>query len=227
MDSETGVLQAYSGEALVKQHEKQTPVDPTRLYFFELATDTKKFSDGADDEFLDWARNRNQVITDENQAAQANDDDDNAAPDLGSVPLPNYNLPYGGVTVTPGLPNLGNAYPYGGVFFNSYAVSPFWTLPPLPAPALIIGRRWAYRTVAPHWQRSGTWTSPHGWTSPHASRAMPWPASPHPAGLYPHPHANFHSATFPRPVPTYSRPLNAHPVATPHVGMPAGRVGRR
>lgn len=216
IDSDTEVLQAYSGEAAVKQGDKQTSVDTTHLYFFGLATDTKKYSDGTEDEFLDWARNRNQVITQENEAAQA-DEDDNSDPDLGVVPLFNYNVPPGNPGLTAGSPSFGTFYPYSGFYFNSYAPSAFWMLPPLPAPALII-TRFPRRMVSPNWPRSGTWSSRH----PGATGT--WLTS-HPIAVTPH-------ITYARPITPilphtmYSHPVYAHPMAT-HVAAPAVHAGRR
>lgn len=209
IDSDTAVLQAYSGEATVKQQDKQTPVDSSRLYFFELATDTKKFSDGTDDEFLDWARNRNQVITEENQAAQA-DEQSEADADLGGTPLYNYNVPYGGLGATPGFPGLGNIYPYDTFFYNSYAPSAFWMLPPFPGPTLIIGRPFAYRAVSPRWPHSGTWSSRH------IAANQSWLAS-RPVRIYTHP-------TYTRPATTLSRPTYIHPAVVPRA---APHIGRR
>ncbi len=213
IDSETEVLQAYSGEAIVKQQEKQTRVDTSRLYFFELATDTKKFTEGTDDEFLDWARNRNQVITEENQAAQA-EDDANAAPDLGASPFFNYNVPYGGLSTTPGLPTWGSIYPYGGLNYNAFAPSGFWMLPPLPTPALIIGRRWPNRPVSTKWPTSGAWASHHSPTT-----VPSWLVS-HPAG------ASLPS-TYPHTLTSMPRPAYSRPVIAPRVSGTAVHVGRR
>jgi len=220
IDSDTQVLQAYSGEALVKQDEKQTQVDPSRLYFFELATDTKKFSTGTDDDFLAWAHNRSQVIAEENQAVQA-EDDDNADADLGAAPLFNYNVPSGPIGITPGLSSTGGiypyGYPYGSFYFNTYAPSSFWPLPPLPAPALIIGR-WPRHNISPHWPRSGTWNS-----RPSAAASI-LPSHPIPVT----PHINYARPMTPlTPHPIYSHPAYAHPMATPHVASPAVHVGRR
>ena len=213
IDSETGVLQAYSGEAMVKQQEKQTRVDTSRLYFFELGTDTKKFTDGTDDEFLDWAHNRNQVITEENQAAQA-DDDANADPDLGTSPFFNYNLPYGGLSATPGLPMFGLMYPYGGVYYNTFAPSGFWMLPPLPSAAFIIGRPWPYHSVSTKWPASGAWASHHPGTT-----VSSWLAT--------HPFGASLPGTYPRPLTSVPRPAYSRPMATPHVSATAVHAGHR
>jgi hypothetical protein len=225
IDSETEVLQAYSGEALVKQRDKETRVDTTRLYFFELGTDTKKFSDGTDDEFLDWARNRNEVIAAENQSSQA-DADDEADGDLGAfgavpglnlnAPYHGLNAPYGGLGAVPGVgvPSFGSVYPYGSFFYNSYAPSTLYPLPPLPGPLLVIRRPWAYRAVSPTWPHSGTWESRHSTSTP------TWLMS-HPVGVYPH-------TTYVRPLSSpMSRPAMTHPVVVPHAGPAAVHVGHR
>jgi hypothetical protein len=217
IDSDTGVLQAYSGEAVVSQQSRDKRVDNSRLYFFDLGTDTNKFSDGADDEFYDWARNRNQVIQEENQLATADAGDigdDNV--DLGSVPLFNYNVPYGGVTASPGFPTLGSTnYPYS--YLNSYLYSPFWTLPPLPAPAFIIGRRWAHVPGYTHSPGSAIWSTHH----PSAGVTNTWLAT-HGAGTYQHPiqHAPIYTHVGAGVIP---RPGYIHPgVGTPHVGVAPG-----
>lgn len=228
IDSETSVLQAYDGEALVKQQDKQTKVDTTRLYFFELATDTKKFSDGTEDEFLDWARNRNEVITAENQTAQQ-DADDEADADLGSLgsaPGLGLNSPYGGLGglgASPAVPGLGlggiypygyNPYGYGSLFYNTYAPTMLWGLPALPGPVLVVSRPWAYRGVSPTWPRTGTWSSRHPTTT------ATWLTS-HPIGAYPY-------STSVRPYSTISRPAISHPIAAPHVSPTAVHaVGHR
>jgi hypothetical protein len=243
IDSETGVLQAYSGEATVEQRSKKTSIGPSRLYFFELGTDTKKFSDGTDDEFFDWARNRNQVIAEENQQASAADDDADLGGALGNAPLFHYNPPM--------LPQLGTVYPSDGLFYSSYAASPFWTLPPLPTPLLVIGSRWAYRrppvlSGTQHWPTTGTWATYHSpgvvnsWRATHPTATSHWPGtanwpthhSPagvnnnwlatHPTGLYPRPAGAYMRASTPLPRPTYM-----HPTITPHVSAPAAHVGRR
>jgi hypothetical protein len=219
IDSATAVLQAYSGKAVVNQQNKQTPVDSTRLYFFELATDTKKFSDGADDEFLDWARTRNQVIADENQAAQA-DEENEAATDLGGTPSFNLNVPYGGLGATPGFPSFGNVYPYDTLFYNSYLPSSFWMLPPLPQPAFIIRRPFMRRTGSSAWPHSGTGT----WNSRRLSTSGTWRAG-GPVGLHPRPMYTRPFATTPRP--SFVRPAAVRPAARPHVGATTGRAGRR
>jgi hypothetical protein len=220
VDSETEVLQAYSGEASVEQQSKQTRVDPTRLYFFELGTDTKKFSDGPDDEFLDWARNRNQIITAENQSAQADDAAD-ADPDLGTAPFFNYNVPYGGLSTSPGFPSIGGIHPYSAFLYSPYTTSPLSILPPLPTPLLLIGRSSTYHRISPAWPSSGTWATHHpasgSWLATHPTTASSWLSS-HPIGVGVYPRG-----TYTRPITTLPRA----PLATPHVAAPSVHVGHR
>ena len=220
IDSETGVLQAYTGEAVITQQSREKRVDNSRLYFFDLGTDTKKFSDGADDEFYDWASNRNKVIQEENQLANADagdvgDDDLN----LGPVPLFNYNVPYGGITPSPGVPSPGfptlgsTIYPYS--YLNSYINSPFGTLPPLPTPLFIIGARVPHHVpVSPHWPSSGIWNTHH----PSPGVTSTWLAT-HRPGTYQHPiqHPTIYTHAGAGVMP---RPGYMHPgVATPRMGV--------
>ena len=216
IDSETGVLQAYTGQAAVNQQSREKHVDDSRLYFFDLGTDTKKFSDGADDEFYDWARNRSQVIQDENRIASADTGDlgdDNF--DLGSAPLFNYNVPYGGIAPSPGFPTLGSTiYPYG--YLTSYPNSPFWTLPPLPGPGLIIGTRWARLPAYTHSPGWGVWSTHH----PTTGVTSTWLATHHP-GTYQHPPTYTHPGTGLMPRPGYNRQI----ISAPYVGVSPAHMG--
>jgi hypothetical protein len=214
IDNETEVLQAYSGEAVVQQQDKKTKVDPTRLYFFELATDTNKFSEGTDDEFLDWARNRYDVITEENQMAQADAGDaDDADPDLGGLgmggglpPLYNYGVPHSyGLPPLSTYPNYSSISPYSSLY-NGYVPSTLFPLPLLPGPVLVIG---GYRT-----HHTGTLYGSGAGTISH------WPVSSwngigHSVGVGSHPGIG----TITSPHPIYS-----HPATATHVGAPAAHA---
>src|SRR5579875_3047743 len=93
LDSDTNVLQAYSGEAQISPADgKPTTVDSSHLYFFGLGTLTTKFTDGTDDDFYDWARSRFDAVEAENQLAQQTDSDaqDLDNPQSGSGP----SIPY-------------------------------------------------------------------------------------------------------------------------------------
>ena len=70
VDYDLGELQVYSGEAEVTHRGLSSAVDPSHLYI-SLELTTSKFGDGAMDEFYDWARNRSEIIADQNQRASA------------------------------------------------------------------------------------------------------------------------------------------------------------
>ncbi len=98
LDADTGVLQVYSGEAEATYDGKQTKLDDSHLFFCWLGLETSKLGNGTEDEFYDWASDRNQVISEENQLAQE------TAADPGDVDLSSL-LGVGG-GVYSGLPGL-------------------------------------------------------------------------------------------------------------------------
>jgi hypothetical protein len=214
IDSETEVLQAYSGEATVQQQAKRTNLGPNRLYFFQLGTDTKKFTEGTDDEFYDWARMRSDIVNEQNQTADADDDDADAFPYVGGAATPfNYSVPT--------IPQIGPTYPSAGQFYtyNSFASSPFWTLPPIPSP-LIVVPRWTYhRPATSHWPTTGVWAS-HRSSVP-GINANTWLAT-HPPGTYIRPATPTPHIGGSMPHPGYVRPF-----ATPRISAPAAHVGHR
>ncbi len=71
LDSDTDVLRAYSGEAeVLPAGGKPVSIDGAHLYFFTLGQETNKFMDASDDEFYDWAKDRHETISSQNQLAQ-------------------------------------------------------------------------------------------------------------------------------------------------------------
>lgn len=94
IDSDTGVLQAYSGQSEVAgSNGKTSVVDANKLYFFDLEALTNKFGEPNEDEFYDWARGRADAISAENQlAAQSTVDPADSDPTAGlfTAPLPSY-----------------------------------------------------------------------------------------------------------------------------------------
>jgi hypothetical protein len=118
IDSDTGVLQAYSGQAEVAGPEgKSAPVGTAKLYFFDLGALTNKFGEPNEDEFYDWAHGRADAIAAENQLAEQGNSDA-ADPDAGlsagvyNAPLPSYNT-------FPAYPSLG-PYGFGGSYFDPF-----------------------------------------------------------------------------------------------------------
>jgi hypothetical protein len=117
IDSDTGVLQAYSGQLEVSgTNGKTAAVDTSKLYFFELEALTNKFGEPNEDEFYDWARGRADAISAENQlAAQSiadpNDSDPGSSVFSGSVPSFGTLPPY---------PAVDNNYGWGSMFFDPF-----------------------------------------------------------------------------------------------------------
>jgi hypothetical protein len=173
LDGDTGVLQVYSGEAVVTYAGDKTTVDSGHLFFCWLGLQTAKLGDGTEDEFYDWAGDRNQVIAQENQLAKDTNKDPGDVDGDPSAQLGAGNAPYyGGLGSGSGVvpPSVGpqvypygaypyNAYPYGSyvvgnAFFNPFlgvGGSPFF---PFGYPALVIVR--PYRTTHPLWPHSST-----------------------------------------------------------------------
>lgn len=123
IDADTGVLQAYTGEAKVTTPQGKTPVvDTSKLFFFDLGTVTNKFGEPNEDEFYDWARGRADAIAAENQlASEANAPPDDSDSGLGILnnPLPSGGaLPWYGAGI-PTSPGLG-AYSFSDPWAYSY-----------------------------------------------------------------------------------------------------------
>ena len=116
LDSDTEVLRAYSGEAeVLPAGGKPVSVDNTHLYFFTLGL-TEKFMDRSDDEFYDWAKDRHEAISSQNQLAQDALDSSQGDPDA-TAPAPNFG----------NSPLYGSAPPYpiypSSPSYPSYAVT--------------------------------------------------------------------------------------------------------
>ena len=248
LDYETGTLQAYSGEAEVIHDGKTSKIDDSHLFFFTLDLDTKKLGDGTDDEFFDWARERSNAISAENQlAAQTSGDpgDLDSGDPNGLGANPNFGIPGAGIP-GPGLPNAGIGggypsfgynYPLNSMLFDPYA--PYgWGAYPFSTFPVFLMVPYPY-TPKHHTTASSGITRAH--TSPTYSYSNPmwprttptWPHTPSSLGYVPlttvHP-----SYVPPRPAYTAPRPMSsvgARPgyshvgVAAPHIAAPA--IGHR
>jgi len=116
LDSDTDVLRAYSGEAQVLvSNAKPVTIDSSHLYFLTVGMETEKFMDRSDDEFFDWAKDRHDAISSENQLAQNALDSSETDPDPNAPTLP---LPLYGTS-----PSYGNSPSYGSV--PSYAIGTY------------------------------------------------------------------------------------------------------
>jgi hypothetical protein len=220
IDSDVGELQVYSGEAKVTHHGVSTTVDSAHLYYFLLELTTNKFSDGAMDEFYDWAHNRSDVIANENQLASAEQD---GAPDadpggIGTFAVPPlYSLP------SYAAPSLGYST-YGS------SINPFYSYAPTPYPGFV---SFASVVVLPplrHWPGGLQWRGGAGtvyrpapvitrWPTPTRGVLSHWPTTAvyHPIGT-----------SIGRPTTVTAMP---HPISPPvarHSAVPrVGAVGHR
>ena len=145
IDSDTDVLQAYSGVArVVAPGGKTADVDTAKLYFFDPGTLTKKFGEPNEDEFYDWARGRADAISAENQlASQSEGDagDSGSNPGIFTAPLPSYGT-------YPAYPAI-DAYGFSGQFFDPFFGFNAGGYFPYNALPIIVVER--YRNWPSHW----------------------------------------------------------------------------
>lgn len=153
IDSDTGVLQAYTGQLEVAGASgKPVAVDPTKLYFFELEALTNKFGEPNEDEFYDWARGRADAISAENQVA-AQSMADPADSDPGSSIFSGGSLPSFG-TLAP-YPAIDNSYGLGTMFDPFFGFGGGGFAPYNVFPIFLVVRpskwtsRWPHRNPTP------------------------------------------------------------------------------
>ncbi len=221
IDSDTGVLETYTGEAEISS-AGQTPktIDESHEFFFTIDLETSKYGDGAVDEFSEWARSRAETIAADNQAAEQSTKDPvdpgNVTPfgDPLSVPgasaavpgLGGYGGTYGGIYSGPLSPPvfLGNGF-YGGAY-NPWFGYGFGN----PAIAIyVVPRRW-WRGREP-----GV-----GGTTPHRPGYPTYPArSSYPRMSAWSPTSIPARNSFVRPSTSYVHPT-VRPMAAPHMTAP-------
>ena len=205
IDSDTGVFQAYSGQAqAVAPDGKVSAIDPNKLYFFDLAAVTNKFGEPNEDEFYDWARGRADAISAANQlASQSNGDPADSDPALGifTPPLPSY----GTYPAYPALGDYGFGTPFFDPFFgfNAGGFVPYNVFPIL---VLVPSRKWTSRW--PH-------TNPAPTPGYVASRPVLTPAPIRVPIFTPRPVSGPVGAARPYRPPTISAP---HPVGIHAIG---------
>ena len=238
IDAELSELEAFSGEAEVTHQEMNhqtatSKVDGSHLYYFGIGLTTTKFGDGAMDEFYDWARNRSEIIAQQNEVASAEQDAaQDPDPGLGGgavlgvppvTPLPDPSYSNGPFTTvfgsTLGASAIG-PFGYPGVWPGITPAFGIIVLPPLrhwpvgtKGP---IGITTAYRPLPTpvHWPKPTNTVQSHSYYLP---------GIPHPITSLP----TYRPITAPRPVittvPHVSAPhFSAPPVAArpvmPHIG---------
>jgi hypothetical protein len=223
LDGDTGVLQVYSGGAEVTYAGQNTQVDPSHLYFCWLGLETNKLGNGTEDEFYDWASDRNQAIGDENQlAAETGHDPGDVDPDPSAQLGPGI-VPYSG---SPGVlpPSVGpQVYPgpYSTYSMGSTLFDPFSAFGPTPYipfgfPMVVVVR--PHRADRSQWPHSGT-TWPHSGTHPvwhpiAAGASSFSPILPSRMVMPPRPSTVYRPAAVPhfRAMPRPSAPIAVHPV---------------
>jgi hypothetical protein len=139
LDSEPEVFETYTGEAQITA-EGQAPetIDESHQYFFGIGMQTRKYGDGAVDQFSEWARNRAETITADNRAAdQSTADPDNppASPFGTTVPVPSPAVPTYGTFGAPVFIDNGLV---GSSFYNPFLGMPFG----YPAQVFYVFPRW-------------------------------------------------------------------------------------
>ncbi len=129
INSEPATFETYSGEAEVSiGGQRPEKIDESRQFFFGIGMATSKYGEGAVDEFSEWARNRAEVISADNNAAAQSladpADPDNSLPGF-TVPVPSYGIPNWG---TYG----GNVYGGTGLYgsYNSFSSPLYLAGPP-------------------------------------------------------------------------------------------------
>ena len=167
LDADTGVLQAYSGGAEVTYAGQQTELDPSHLFFCWLGLQTNKLGNGTEDEFYDWASDRSQAISEENQLAEQmghdpGDVDPDPSAQLGAGLVPYAGSPLGSPLGNLGPPSIGpQVYPYNTYAMGSAMFNPFLSFGPtgyvpFGFPVIVVSR--PYR-INPRWPHSGTSTT--------------------------------------------------------------------
>ena len=67
IDAEPPTLRVYSGEVEIANQTKKTAIDSSHLFFFDAGLDTPNYGNDSDDDFYQWAQDRNEAITADNR----------------------------------------------------------------------------------------------------------------------------------------------------------------
>ncbi len=187
VDYDLGELQVYSGEAEVAHHGVSSAVDPSHLYYFALELTTSKFGDGAMDEFYDWARNRSDIIADQNQRASAEQAD-------AEDPDPTGGLGIFGVPPLYSSPGYATPAPLLGSSIYGSGIDPYYLYPPTPYsgfgffPSILVLAPYRHRPGGSKWPVSAGFRPPpaiNGWPKPIPGIThFPGTAQHYPIGIY-------------------------------------------
>jgi hypothetical protein len=222
LDSEPGVFETYTGEAQITA-EGQAPqtIDESHQFFFGIGMETRKYGDGAVDNFSEWARNRAETIAADNRAADQSTADQNMAdpgPALPSpfdrtVPNPAPAVPSYG---TFGAPVFVDNGPMG--YYNPFFGSPLYN----PLSVIYVFPRWYGRNP---WRPTPLRPTPF---RPTPLRPLPWrPVAPHRTGYptFTSIRNRYPGLVTPRPTTVPLRPrLITTPVPSRAIAPPARRM---
>ena len=67
IDAEPAMLRVYSGGTEIANQSNKTAIDSSHLFFFDAGLDTPNYGNDNDDEFYQWAQDRNGAITADNR----------------------------------------------------------------------------------------------------------------------------------------------------------------
>ena len=203
LDADTGVLQAYAGEAKVLAPEggKTSTVDASRLFFFDLGMLTNKFGEPNEDEFYDWARGRADTLSAENQLAEENEQDA-LSPD-NSPYIWNTPVPYSGSY--PSYSALDSTYLPGSVLNPLFAFGGGPGVPFGVWPVVVLHRRELNRELwqHQHWPHRPSPAFPVTGPSRIGVSQLPLRAP----VIHPRPVPNVGAMRAPRPVTVAPRPV--------------------
>ncbi len=237
LDFDTATVQAYSGEAQITHDGKSANVDDAHLFFLTLDLTTRKLDTGTEDAFYDWARERSNAISAENQLAGQSsgnpgdgDFDADADPNgaLGGTSggmlggIPNYGVPNGGMGGL-GVPNYPVPDYSSSVLFNPFGYAAGAPYYPYPAfPLILIARPYRYHSGYSRWPHTSPSGSATRWTDvPHSPITGPIYTGVEPI----HPmRPTMSRPAYARPGyarPGYARPGYARPVAPRPMSAPA------
>jgi hypothetical protein len=211
LDSEPGVFETYTGEAqIIADGQAPQTIDESHQFFFGIGMQTRKYGDGAVDQFSEWARSRAETIEADNRVADqstADPDDTPASPFGVTVPNPAPAVPS---YATFGAPVFVDSGLVGS--YNPFFGSPFYN----PSSVIYVFPRWYGRNPWRSTPSRNPWrTSP---SRPITPRRTGYPSFTSTRGAYPR-------LMQPRPVAVPVRPrLPAVVVPGRALSMPARRM---
>lgn len=128
LDGEPGVFETYTGEAEIRASGiAPKTIDEAHQFFFGIGMETKKYGEGAVDTFSEWARNRAETITADNNAAAQSTTGPPPDPAPGSVDSPFFTVTPAPLYASPVVPTFAGGIVDGGFYgLNSPFYNPLF-----------------------------------------------------------------------------------------------------